>query len=407
MHLLMGIAPMILPALLIWVFLRFPKLEKTSLIAFVFIVGISLAFLLSYLQTSQVMTAQQMSGINAVQSQVLNVSIALALPMLIFSFDIRQAVVHAKQLLLSMTLVIIATCFMTVMATLLFSNQIHHIADYAGMALGAYVGGGVNMAVIKTAVNADEAVFITMTSYDILMSSVYLLLVLTALIPIVNRFLYQPHQEYPKTNNQEDTSSLVGSQNKMMLASQESAKEYLTLLQKKHLKHNGASIVIAGIIVGISVVLAGFLPKAYVATATIVLISSIAILVSTISKVNQLPTSYRLGMYLVMVFCATAGSMMKPAIFTSLNTTLIWFLAVIIFSSFLLHLLLAKVFKIDAHTFLVTNVASVMSLPFIPLICNRINARYLLISGIAVSIIGYILGSYLGILMVSVIKAIL
>lgn len=406
MHLLMGIAQVILPALLIWVFLRFPKLEKTSLIAFVFIVGISLAFWLSYLQTSKVITAQQMSGINAVQSQVLNVSIALALPMLIFSFDIRQAVVHAKQLLLSMTLVIIATCFMTVMATLLFSNQIHHIADYAGMALGAYVGGGVNMAVIKTAVNADEAVFITMTSYDILMSSVYLLLVLTALIPIVNKFLNQPHQEYPKTN-QEDTSSLVGSQNQMMLASQESAKEYLALLQKKHLKHNGASIVIAGIIVGISVVFAGFLPKAYVATATIVLISSIAILVSTIGKVNQLPTSYRLGMYLVMVFCATAGSMMKPAIFTSLNTTLIWFLAVIIFGSFLLHLLLAKVFKIDAHTFLVTNVASVMSLPFIPLICNRINARYLLISGIAVSIIGYILGSYLGILMVSVIKAIL
>ncbi len=181
-------------------------------------------------------------------------------------------------------------------------------------------------------------------------------------------------------NNQSKNEPHHNSHHKLSNASSDSAVSYNILIQKSAIKGNLLAFVLSAVIVGLSVAWASLFPQSIAGTITIILISGFALLASLISKVASITTSYRLGMYLVMVFCITIGSMFDVSMLSTLNRSLIGFLLLFIWGGFVLHLLLCKLCKQDVDGFMVTNVACVMSLPFIPLICSRLNNRALLVA---------------------------
>ena len=67
------------------------------------------------------------------------------------------------------------------------------------------------------------------------------------------------------------------------------------------------------------------------------------------------------------------------------------------FGSLILHLILAKIFKVDADNFLITSTAFVFSPPFVPLVANALKNKDVIVTGITGGIIGYIIGNYLGV----------
>jgi uncharacterized membrane protein len=70
--------------------------------------------------------------------------------------------------------------------------------------------------------------------------------------------------------------------------------------------------------------------------------------------------------------------------------------AFVIVFSLLLHSLLARLFKIDADTVIITSTALICSPPFVPLIAGSLNNRRIIVSGLTVGLIGYAIGNYLG-----------
>ncbi len=406
------------PALLIYIAQKNPLLDKIGVVTLSFIVGILSAVLLDSVLLHNAIYAHfnsavidQMSNIDTIQKNILDISIALALPMLIFSFDIRESIKLAKQLLLPMFLGVVSMFVMVLCCAFVFQNQLDNIWEYASLATGAYIGGGVNMAVIKTAVNVPESVLITMSSYDILLSAFYLLVTLMIPLPLMQRLLPTVNGKVSNNNQQPPPNSqFLNNQHphkKLSNASSDSAISYNILIQKSALTNNVLALLLSGIVVGLSVALTPLFPASLASTMTIILISGFALLASLIPKVASIATSYRLGMYLVMVFCITIGSMFDVSMLSRLNMSLILFLLLFIWGGFALHLLLCKLCKQDADSFMVTNVACVMSLPFIPLICSRLNNRALLVAGLAVSIIGYIVSSFLGIAVAYILQAVL
>lgn len=400
------------PALLIGLALKYPILDKVGVVAVTFVAGMLVAVLLPFvLQQFGMYFGMQADSQTVLQSwkiaqaKVLDVSIALALPMLVFSFDIRHSVNMARRTLFAMVLAVCAVCVMTVMSAVLFASHLENIWHHAGLAVGAYIGGGVNMAVIQTATQAHQAVFITMTSYDLLLSSIYVMFILTLGVPVAKQIL-------PRLTSHQLTTPII-EPNKNMHNTDENAAAFKQLLALKVQKYHVASLVFAGGIVAIAVFLAGlfvklgFIANSSESTATIVLITTLAMAASTLKAVNRLPTSFGLGMYLVMVFCFTAGSMLDGSVLLQNNISLLLFMSMIVFGSVVLHLLLCRLFKVDADSFLVTSVASIMSLPFIPLIINRINNRTLLVPAMFTAIIGYVIGTYLGILLTFILKGFL
>lgn len=409
-YLLYGSFLLLFPAFIIWLCSKYDLLNKIGVVTCSFLFGLLLALSGVFNNVNSIAWQQT-------QTNVLDIAIALALPLLIISVDVRATYQLAKTLLwpmfLAMASVIVVTTILVFAANYWFENVWQEsLWQYAGMAVGAYTGGGVNMAAIKTAINADEAIFIVMTSYDILLSALYLLVVLTIGVPLVRRFLSahsiaQISTQMQTSLHSQSAIKQTALHQKIIHQSNENPTAYLTLLKPSNQKFNIASLLMAEFIVGVSVLLASFFSSAFQATITVVLISSLAVFASIFKKVNLLVNSYQLGMYLVLVFCLTVGSMFDVSILYTLNIHLFIFLLFLVFGSFFVHLLLCKLFKIDADRCLVTSVASIMSLPFMPLICSRLNNKQMLVAGIAVAIIGYILGTYLGITMAFVLMSLL
>jgi uncharacterized membrane protein len=102
-------------------------------------------------------------------------------------------------------------------------------------------------------------------------------------------------------------------------------------------------------------------------------------------------------MYLILVFSLTVASTSDlRTMFGKGMLDLILFITWCYFGSMILHLILAKIFRIDADNFLITATAFVFSPPFVPLVANALKNKDVIVTGITGGVIGYLLGNYFG-----------
>jgi uncharacterized membrane protein len=399
------------PALLIVLSLHNKLLDKLGLVLLCFASGIALNALLDLNTLFDLNTTATQLGfiqLSALQTQVTEIAIALALPLLVFSVDLRLAMRSAGLCAKSMLLALLSVTLVSFVLTLIFAGKIEQLWQVAGLAVGAYTGGGPNMAAIHSALEGDTSVFISMTSYDILLSAIYLLFAISIAKPIFKHWLpsYQP----PKTNSAASESE--GSQEEKPNThfdhlAQEGATAYLSLSKKRGVVAATKAFLASALVVGLALFCAALLPPEMQSTATIILITSFGLAASLVPKIRAIKESFQLGMYLVLVFCFTMGSMTDLSILTQLDLNLFAYVGGLITGALLLHALLCKLFGVDVDTFLVTSGAAIMSVPFIPMITSAIKNKDLLVPGFAAAIMGYAIGNYLGIAVAKVSQAML
>jgi uncharacterized membrane protein len=102
-------------------------------------------------------------------------------------------------------------------------------------------------------------------------------------------------------------------------------------------------------------------------------------------------------MYLIYVFSFAVASMASLDTLAGTDIVLPAFIAATVFGSLALHALLCRLARIDVDTFLVTSVAAICSPAFVPLVARSLGNPSLLLSGITTGIIGYAVGTHLGI----------
>ena len=373
------------PVVLIGLCQRVALLDRIGAVLLSFGAGILIAWGLDLPQLFSV-DARSLQGS---QTQLSEVSIALAIPLLLFSIDIRSAFRLAGATLKGFGFALVSVLTASLAGTLLFRGEVAHLWQVAGMAVGAYTGGGPNMAAIKTAIRGDEAVFMAMVTYDILFSAIYLVLVMTLGRQIVGRFL----GPYRPSGREQD-----GNCGAMALMADETAAAYNRLVQKETLPRTLLSGIFACIVVGLSLLIAGFFPGSMASAATVITITTFGIAGSFIPGVRRLDTSFQLGMYLVLVFCFTMGTMTDASLLLHMDRSLAGYIVFLLAGSLILQLVLCRLFSVDTDTFLITASAAIMSVPFIPVVAGALKNRELLVPGFAVAILGYAAGNYLGIL---------
>jgi len=375
---------LLFPAILVFLCQRAGGLDKIGVVVLSFATGIAIATGAD-LAAIFGMTSQAVQGI---QTQISEVSVALAIPLLLFSIDIKAAFNMAGNTLKGMGFALISVILVSLAGTLLFKEQVDQIWQVAGMAVGAYTGGGPNMAAIKTAIHGDESIFITMVTYDILFSAIYLVFVMTVGQRILGRFLT------PYVSSGRAVGKGYGG---MAHMTDETAHAYKKLINRKKFPQTLYAGICSGIAVGLSLLLAGFFPESTKSTATIIAITTLGIMSSFIPWIRKLENSFQLGMYLVLVFCFTMGTMTDANIIMNIDYSLAGYIIFLLLGSMILHMLLCRQYKVDTDTYLITSSAAIMSVPFIPVIAGALKNRELLLPGFAAAILGYAAGNYLGV----------
>ena len=320
-------------------------------------------------------------NIGSVQELINTITVPLALPLLLFSMNVRAWSKMLGKVMLSFAIALVSLLIMVVIGFFLFSEQLDDAWKIGGMLVGVYTGGTPNLASIKAALQVDHEVYIMTHAYDTLISAIYILFLIT----VGQRFflLFLPAFKSNK-QSKEQADALEND-------------SYLPLIQKENLlplaKAFGFAVLALAIGGGISMLV----PESASTAVAILLITTLGIVFSLIPSVNKIKYTFHLGMYFILVFSLNVASMADISKFVNISVDLFYYISFVVMGSFLMHSFFSKLAKIDADTFMITSTAMINSPAFVPLIADSIKNKEVIVSGLTVGIIGYAIGNYIGV----------
>jgi uncharacterized membrane protein len=320
------------------------------------------------------------------QDIIPSVMVPLAFPLLLFSLNVRRWIRFARKGFISVVLALISGLVMVTAGFFVFRNVIPEAWKLAGMFVGIYTGGTPNFVALSMALDVNPNTFILTSTYDMIVGAFLVLFFITIAPRIFRAILPAYHGSAAETTGE------------IIETTPDDLESYHGIFKKDTFLHLlgafGLSVVIFLLAFGLSLLLPS-IPQMVVVILTI---TTLGIVASLNKYFNQIEKTFQLGMYLIMVFSFTVASMADLKTMFSIGVVnLILFITWVYFGSLILHLLLARIFKIDADNFLITATAFIFSPPFVPLVAGALRNKDVIVTGITGGIIGYILGNYFGV----------
>jgi uncharacterized membrane protein len=293
-----------------------------------------------------------------------------------------------------LSLVLATTSVVAVATTFYFlyadthSIQSSHLA---AMSVGVYTGGTANLAAIKSGLAIPNDLYLLFHSFDTVLGAIYMLFMVSIAIPFFRWLLPAPLNNTKQTIASASEALEIESHN----------ENYLPLLKASNLKQMGIIFALSLLVLGLSLSGAALAKTLFnlesTAAITIILLTSFGIIFSLRSSIRALNLAYKMGMYLILVFCIVVASMADLKKLAEFDAMVAIFLFGTVIGSLVLHALLCKLAKVDSDTFMVTSVSAICSPPFVPMMVKALKNPSVLLSGMTTGIVGFALGNFLGI----------
>jgi uncharacterized membrane protein len=326
------------------------------------------------------------NSIASAQDMLVSVIVPLAFPLLLFSLNIKRWLRFAKEGFISMILALISVIVIVSSGYFIFKNVVPDSWKVAGMLVGVYTGGTPNLVSLKVALGVDPNLFVMTSTYDMIVGAITIIFFIT-IGPKIFRSILPPFKHQGDTGVTDE-----------MIQEAESFEDYSGMFRKNRILPLLKALGIAVLIFLISFMISLLLPKDSQMVVVILSITTLAILASLINRINRIEKSFQLGMYFILVFSFVVASMADLSVIFSIGFLgLFAYISYAYFGTLILHILLSKIFKVNADDFLITTTAFVFSPPFVPVVAGALKNKDVIITGITVGIIGYVIGNYLGV----------
>lgn len=378
-----------MPALVVWLCKKISFIGKIGAILTLYFIGIIAANL--FIFPFEEITLKLLP----IQDIITSLTIPLAMSLILLSCNFKNW--PLKKSLLSLIFGMLSVIIVVIIGYFIFAEKsgYQEFNKIAGMLIGVYTGGTPNLAALKMMLDVDETTYVLVNSFDMLISFIYLTFLMAIGIKLFRQIM--PHLKSEKIKASEE--GVVPGK----AVAQSEDELYRNIFTKENfvptLKAIGLSIVIAAIGIGLSLALTGKINMIIL----ILTITTLSIGFSFLKSVKKMEKSYDIGMYLVLIFSLVVASMVN---IRSINFTegawILTYISFTIFGSLFLHVILARIFKIDADTTIITSVALINSPLFVPMIADCMKNKKVIITGITIGVIGYAIGNYLGVLIAKI-----
>ena len=377
---------LLFPVLVIYLGSRYGIIRKVGAIVICYVFGLLIGN-----------TGILPEGIYPLQDILTSITIPLAIPLLLFSEDIRKWIRMAKTTFLSLMLGLVSVVIMVFIGNLIFHDTLPASWKVSGMLIGVYTGGTPNLAAIKEMLGVSEEIYILTHTADLVVGAFVLLFLITFAQRFFLLFM-KPYRKPDETEAQSHTKEMI-----------EEFESYSGIFTRPVflalLKAFGISVLFFAIGGALSMLV----PKNMQAVVAILIITTLGIGASMVPSINRIRKTFPLGMYFILVFSVVVASMADlNEMFSQEQSTVLGsiflFIVLAVVGSLLLHAILSKIFGVDVDNFLITSVALSMSPPFVPVVAAALKNRYVVLSGIILGIIGYAIGNYLGVLVAYILK---
>ena len=129
----------------------------------------------------------------------------------------------------------------------------------------------------------------------------------------------------------------------------------------------------------------------------IMVITTLSIGASFFRGIRELPKTFELGMFFILIFSVSLSSLFDwhsvQASTWSIGLFIVWVLV----AALLLQLLFCRLMKVSGDLYTISVTALFCSPPFVPPVVGAMGNKKVLISGIVIGLIGYAIGTYLGV----------
>ena len=320
-----------------------------------------------------------------IQKNIMNIAVPIAIPLMLFNCNFKLWTKSLPKTAAALGGGLAAVLIAIVSGFFLFRNSgINDIANVSAMMTGIYTGGTMNFNALGAALHVDSTTIATVLAFEMIVTFPLIMFIVGGGYRLFRKLL--PFKDEASVVDTDDTGSL-----------EHGVEQYGDLLRGRVFLRSLVGLAISigflAIGAGLSLLITGKLNELVI----ILTITTLAIIASFSPKIRNIPKTFELGMFFILVFSVVVASQFDLNSLDSGSLNIGLFLLYIIVVATLLHLLLCRIFKVSGDLFGVALVALLCSPPFVPPVVGAMGNKKVLISGIVIGLIGYAIGTYLGV----------
>lgn len=324
------------------------------------------------------------------------VLVALSIPLILFSIDLRAVKRLTKSVVIGYSMCIVAVIIVAV-AMFFITLNFFPSANLSAMIVGLYTGGTPNMNAIGAAMNADSSVLSAANVSDTVIGGIYFLF-LISVGPKVYRSIMNKHKS-PLEAQAETAMTENAQQEEFSAHAKDDFTFGISIKDKKSVfKLLGAFGLAVGCL-GVGAVLE-LLIEGTVGENLLYILLSVSVLgvaLSFVKPIRQIKGQYTLGMYLILMFSLALSMSIDWSIFlTDILPTLAFFSCAQV-CTIIIHAVLCKICRVDGDTAIITSTAGVYGPPFIAPVAKATGRNDLIAPGVICGAVGLAIGTLLGV----------
>jgi len=376
----------LLPIIIIHMFIRLKWVQRVGTVIMAYSLGIIMALtgLVSFTPDSM-----EELQFNTMQNLMMNIAVPLAIPLMLFNCDFKLWTKALPKTIWSLVAGIVAVLIAVVSGYFLFrSRGIPDFDKVAAMMTGIYTGGTMNFNALGAALGVDKSVMAIVLAFEMVLTTPYIVFILGGGYKLFRKIL--PFKD-------ETTNEVHRSKEQAVEAPVSDVEDYKRMFRSNNwyltLAGFGLSVLFLAIGAGLSLLIYHSLNELVI----ILTITTLGLVASFFKKVRELPKTFELGMFFILVFSIIVASLFDYHSIEGSTVGIGAFVLWIILSGGLIHLLLCRLFKVSGDLFTVSQIALLCSPPFVPPVVGAMGNKKVLISGLVIGLIGYAVGTYLGI----------
>ena len=367
------------PILIIEGFKRWTVIQKFGTVVLAYAVGI----IASLCGVFEFATPEIATSFGKMQSMMMNVAVPLAIPLMLFNCDFKLWTKALPKTAWALVGGLVAILISVISGYFIFRIHIPDAANVSGMMTGIYTGGTMNFTALGNALQVDKTVISIVLAFEMVITTPYIFFLLGGGYKIFRKLL--PYKDITHKGRTDEEAVETND-----------VENYQGMFEKKNfwgmMKGLGLSFVFLAIGAGLALLITGKLNELVV----ILTITTLAIIASFFKKVRDLPKTFELGMFFILIFRVIVASMFDIKSVRGESLYIGGFVGWIMLMSVTLHLIFCRIAKVSGDLFCVSQVGLLCSPPFVPPVAGAMKNKKVLISGIVIGLIGYAVGTYLG-----------
>lgn len=350
-----------------------------------YLIGIALAGIIFIINKFSNLNLSFNADVSEIGSHV---AIGLAIPLLLFSTNLKSIKSLSKKSFGAFIILTISVILTSIFYGIIFKSKLPLSDKLSGMAIGLYTGGTPNLNAIGEILGVESSIIAIANLSDMLIGGIFYVFLLTACKPLLKRFLGENKGNYYKNSTKNVINSDVLDANSL------NTKQILLSILASFV------ILVIGAVIGLVIFL---LSGQKQGTLTSLLVPSIMItstvlglIGSAIKKLRETNGNNLIGHYLILVFSIALSMYIDFSKISSTSTYIFLLFALITITTFIVHTILCKLFKIDVDCSMVTLTAGVYGPAFVPAITKQIDNEELTPVGLICGSLGYAVGTFIG-----------